>query len=404
MRARTISIFTIASSLLLPCTLFPQGNLTPPGAPTPAMKTLDQIEARTIINAANTPGDPTNSFIIRAAGSYYLTGSLTGVSGKHGISVQSDDVTLDLNGFALISGGGGATRGVDVPAVQKNLCVRNGTIRGWSGGGVRTELALSTRAEKLSLSDNVGAIGLALGNGSAKDCVAAGNDTGFGVGNGAEIKDCAATGNVTGFFADDRTMISSCIATVNTGDGFSCSDYVTFIDCTSSRNGGSGFTLHGGCNITRCNASRNDVSGIFAGAGCNVTDCVASLNLSRGIYVDTGSKVQNSTTRSNATGIQATSNCHISGNTCDANGTGIYVTLLNPALGAAVGTRVDGNTCTGNVVGIQLFNAGRCLVIRNSLAGNSSSPIVDSGSNTIGPIVSFQNPIVSTSPWANFTP
>ena len=62
------------------------------------MKTLDQVEARTIINAANTPGDANNTFIISQAGSYYLTGNITGESGKNGISIQAEDVTLDLNG------------------------------------------------------------------------------------------------------------------------------------------------------------------------------------------------------------------------------------------------------------------------------------------------------------------
>ena len=45
-----------------------QGSLTPPGAPAPSMKSLDQIEARTPIDAAHTPGDANNQFIISAPG------------------------------------------------------------------------------------------------------------------------------------------------------------------------------------------------------------------------------------------------------------------------------------------------------------------------------------------------
>ena len=44
--------------------IFAQGSLTPPGAPAPTMKTLDQVEARTIINATNTSGNSINQFII----------------------------------------------------------------------------------------------------------------------------------------------------------------------------------------------------------------------------------------------------------------------------------------------------------------------------------------------------
>ena len=118
--------------------IFAQGNLTPPDAPAPTMKTLDQVEARIIVNAANTPGDATNTFIISQPGSYYFTGNITGTSGKHGISIQANDVTLDLNGFALISRGGGAFSGVTGTAAQTGFSIRNGTVRGWNGGGVRT--------------------------------------------------------------------------------------------------------------------------------------------------------------------------------------------------------------------------------------------------------------------------
>ena len=79
-----------------------------------------QVEARTIVNAANTPGDASNSFVISQPGSYYLTGNINGSGGKNGISIQADGVTLDLNGFALI---GEAT-------------VRNCTLRGNTQFGI----------------------------------------------------------------------------------------------------------------------------------------------------------------------------------------------------------------------------------------------------------------------------
>src|SRR5471030_2422790 len=50
--------------------VFAQGNLIPPGAPAPTMKSLDQIASTGIaINAANTPGDSNYDCIISTAGS-----------------------------------------------------------------------------------------------------------------------------------------------------------------------------------------------------------------------------------------------------------------------------------------------------------------------------------------------
>jgi hypothetical protein len=80
-------------------TVLAQGPLTPPGAPAPTMKTLQQVEPRIEINATNTPGDADSIFKITEPGSYYLTGNVAGVSGKHGIEIAASDVTLDLMGF-----------------------------------------------------------------------------------------------------------------------------------------------------------------------------------------------------------------------------------------------------------------------------------------------------------------
>jgi len=83
------------------------------------LKTLDEVEARTILNGTNTPGDATSSFIITTPGSYYPVGNIAGTSGKHGISIQANDVALDLNGFALIGGTG--LCGIHVPHAQSDL-------------------------------------------------------------------------------------------------------------------------------------------------------------------------------------------------------------------------------------------------------------------------------------------
>lgn len=115
-------------------TAFAQGGLTPPGAPAPTMKTLDQIEARRPISAATT---------IMSSGSYYLTTNITVWSG-HGITIVADQVTLDLNGFTIRStSSSGSGYGVYVYR-RHDITIANGFIVGgvtnngsgsFSGGG-----------------------------------------------------------------------------------------------------------------------------------------------------------------------------------------------------------------------------------------------------------------------------
>src|ERR1043165_9796506 len=72
---------------------YSQGSLTPPGAPAPTMKTLDQIEPRAPISSL--------PYTIASSGSYYLTTNLTALSAVDGIVINADNVTLDLSGFTM---------------------------------------------------------------------------------------------------------------------------------------------------------------------------------------------------------------------------------------------------------------------------------------------------------------
>lgn len=100
-----------------------QGPLAPPGAPAPTMKTLDQVEARTPIE--------TLPYTISTSGSYYFTKNLqfTAASGN-AITITTNNVTLDLNGFTLSSTSGVTGIAISVNDDLNNIAIKNGKIAG----------------------------------------------------------------------------------------------------------------------------------------------------------------------------------------------------------------------------------------------------------------------------------
>ncbi|MBY0311119.1 MAG: right-handed parallel beta-helix repeat-containing protein [Phycisphaerales bacterium] len=129
----------------------------PPGPITGTFKTLTEVEPRVIVNARNTPGNASSTFIISQPGSYYLDRNITGESGKVGIRILASDVTLDLNGFVL-QGVAGATSGIVYTGADR-FRLRNGTIRGWPASGVTFAggSGFNNLVEDLQVSENTGA-------------------------------------------------------------------------------------------------------------------------------------------------------------------------------------------------------------------------------------------------------
>jgi hypothetical protein len=275
---------SVTLAFVMSHTAFSQGSLTPPGAPAPTMKSLDQVEARTIVNATNTPGDSSNVFVISQPGSYYLTGNVAGVASKNGIRINASGVTLDLNGFALngistsfagIFCGGGVTR----------VTVLNGTIAGWPLDGVDAGLSINARFEKLLMSGN--------GNAATR--------AGLRTGQAAIVRDCvASSGTGHGFRVGDACVLDSCSAYTNTGSGFALSNNDNVTGCVAQSNGAHGFDGTHACALTNCTSDSNTGNGYnLTGEGCILEKCAARLNTGMGINTGDSAALTACTTRSN---------------------------------------------------------------------------------------------------------
>ena len=372
----------LASSLLClfhPASLRAQGSLTPPGAPAPTMKTLTQIEPRTPVDATNTPGNTTVQYVINQPGSYYLTGNILVAANRTGITIQTNDVTLDLNGFVMTGPGGTTYNAIAVvgQVAQNNVVIRNGTLRNWASG-VWAPLGYCEldHVRVYGCSGN----GFQLGNNcTVNDCSAVNNGVGVPFtggllcGNFCVIRDCLASSNFNGIIGGSDCLITGCQTDANTMDGIYLTNNFNVSRCTSDGNGDIGFWLFNFGQISECTANANTNSyGIETQSDCLIKDCVASAN---------------------SGGISCFNNCQIINNFTSGNSSIGIGTIGN-------GNRIENNRCDNNQNGIESFNgAGADIIVRNTCLGNSNGNYYPTNGTTFAPI---QTPAMATSPWANF--
>jgi hypothetical protein len=340
-RIRIVGAFSIVIAAIALVAL--AGPLDPPVGPiVSTSKPLSEVEPRLAINATNAPPSATGLFRISQPGSYYLTGNITGVSGKQGIEINSSGVTLDLNGFEL-TGVPGSLTGIAPVNTLYGLEVRNGSLRGWGNRGIDLSGFLVYGARLIDLR--------ASGNGSA----------GIRASNGANLSNCTSANNGAGGF---DINISSTIA-----------------HCTAVNNTGVGFTIGGSCTLDSCTVASNTADGIDAGSGSTITGCTIYSNGGAGVFCGTGCLV---------------SRCNVYGNMGDGISTNYYNTILENNCSGNTGAanihanfnenRIEGNQCATGQRGI-LVQGSSNLVIRNSCTGASSANWSIATNNDYGPVI-----------------
>jgi hypothetical protein len=109
-------------------TLLWAGSLNPPAAPTTGtMKPLSDVEPRTAIHQSNIP------MTITTSGSYYLAENVTLSGTGHAITVNVNNVTIDLCGFTMTGTDAASSYGIYMNG-RNNVEIRNGTIRDFNSG------------------------------------------------------------------------------------------------------------------------------------------------------------------------------------------------------------------------------------------------------------------------------
>jgi len=412
------------------------GPLNPPAGPvTSTYKTLTEVEPRIAINATNTPGDADSLFKITQPGSYYLTGNITGVVGKHGIELAASGVTLDLSGFDLV-GVPGSLDGASATVGVNNVTVRHGSLRSWGDEGLDFTNGSSIVVEGVSVLTCAG-FGISVNtNSTVSHCRVSSNGAGgIATGSNCLVTGCAAHGNTGagGILAFVGCRVVDCAAFANTGNGISAQNGSTITGCSSTSNSASGFSVNNGCTITNCSASGNDTHGFSGADGVTISGCSASSNFGSGIVVANGGAISSCTARSNAVdgivgnNFTTISSCSVIGNTGDGievlNRCYVFANQCGGTINAPVpnttgihaggtGNRIEANVLTGNARGLDIDSAGN-LIIRNTATGNTINWDISATNRgqfviAIGGGAAFAGstggaPVGSTDPWVNFS-
>jgi parallel beta-helix repeat protein len=332
-----VALFALAAgtSLLI------AGPLDPPAGPVaPTFKTLSDVEPRIALSAANTPGDADSVFKITQPGSYYLTGNLSGLSGKSGIEITANNVTIDLCGFTM-QGVAGSLDGITSTGVV-GVAIQNGFIIGWVDG---IDLALGGQSwvSGVNASDNTG--------------------TGLRLGNEAIVRECTAFRNGgSGISVSASGVIESCIARSNTLDGIVLSASGVVRNCEARRNSGAGIrsSSSGYSLITECSSVENVGDGIRVGNGTTVSRNACSFNGDAGIgagirVIGVDNRIEENNCASNERGIEVTGSSNfIARNTVTGSTVNNWVIAANNVVFVVVGnnagafTGFSGGTAPGS--------------------------------------------------------
>ncbi|MEM6398382.1 MAG: right-handed parallel beta-helix repeat-containing protein [Bacteroidota bacterium] len=317
-------------------------------------------------------------------GSYYLTSNIVvPQNNRIGVYIDSDNVTLDLNGYSVIgtqANDGSGTDGIRIQGGRNNVTIKNGMVTGWGEAGIR---------------------GFATENCLIQDIVSSSNGSrGFDMGENSVLIECSAFGNGgNGFEGQNGCNFIRCTAGGNTFDGFASRNGSQFVNCNAYSNGVAGIDANSDITVLGCVASNNGDNGIDVIGNGLVQNCVAYDNSGDGINVSFSSRVAFCMAANNSEdGIQLRSGgavvygC-VAHNNDEAG--------INASSGGGSRTLIENNGVTDNDSDGIRVEGTNALVISNRASGNTklddedffpvpSNYDLSSGTN-FGPILQVEN-------------
>lgn len=404
-----------APVILMTFSVAQAGDLNPPPGPVaPTLKTLVEVEPRSIVN--DLPGDASAVHVIDTPGSYYLDAEVAGVSDRHGIRIEARDVTLDLNGFRVL-GATDSFSGIRVADGVENVTIRDGVLRGWGEHGLSAAGAESVSVDGVRAINNV-LDGLVAGDSAIiSGCAASTNGrNGIIAGDESIVRHSTASGNAeAGFVTGFNCVVSECASRENGSEatpirgeagctssslGFLIGRGSSVMGCTTIGNLGIGFLMQSDVTLTDCSSTDNLLCGFRGENNVEIFSCISTNNGGWGIRLDEGGLVGRCTAVSNADdGIRTEALSVVEGCVARRNGiSGIVVTGESVVRGciaqnndvagismSGMNGRIQGNDCVLNSTGI-LATGTAHTVVKNMCASNGVNYDIEMG-NAVGAIV-----------------
>jgi parallel beta-helix repeat protein len=409
------------------------GPLDPPGAPAPT-------------DGVRPPGTPIDGqTTITTPGRYYLTRSLNVASGN-GITIGSDNVDLDLNGFRISTQAGASGSAIGIANSARFVRVSNGATAffnvGVMGGDDWTVenmriIASGPTAIQLQARAVVRGCGVfdavILGDGGViEDCTV--NGAAITAGDHASLRNVrviAAAATAMAINLQDNATIDGCSVQGGTTAGIKALMHASIRNCDVGNGGGAGIDVgdssvvelsrvygNGGggivgllqVSVRNCTVSANTGNGISLSGRSEVLDSVVKDNTGDGIQIAGFSVVErNVVTANGLDGIQMSVGVHVLNNTASGNG---ELTSLATE-GAGIRTTSSNNLIHGNLLRLNDFGvvtsgtASGSTVIGNSAQNNGAGPddnfVLTGTADVAGPELDGTSVDTATNPYANFS-